>query len=184
VFLQIPFLTAIMILWINLVTDSLPALALWTEKAEKDVMNTPPRKSGNSLFSGKIWKNIFTQWIMQTILTLASFGIWTYVLIGANHEAKAITMAFITLSLIQLFHSYNLRSQKSSLLSSNPFSNKFLNLSFLIWIILIWTIVLIPVVQNFFGITALESKEYIIAILCAFLIIPFVEIQKMVERRK
>jgi Ca2+-transporting ATPase len=123
------------------------------------------------------------QWVMQTILTLTSFTIGTYFLIGENHEAKAITMAFITLSLIQLFHSYNLRSKKASLLSSNPFSNKFLNLSFLAWVVLIWIIVLVPTLQNFFWISALNCKEYLIAIFCAFLIIPFVEVQKVIERK-
>jgi Ca2+-transporting ATPase len=179
VFLQIQFLTAIMILWINLVTDSLPALALWTEKAEKDVMNNPPRKSASSLFSGRTGKDIIIQWIMQTILTLSSFYVWHYVF---GNEAWAITMAFITLSLIQLFHSYNLRSQKNSLLISNPFSNKFLNLSFIIWTILILIVVLVPQIQVFFDVTPLNYKEYLIAVSCAFFIIPFVEMQKIIER--
>jgi Ca2+-transporting ATPase len=173
-----------MILWINLVTDSLPALALWTEKAEKNVMNNKPRKSGTSLFSWQTWKDIIIQWIMQTILTLTSFVIWTYVLASCiENPAKAVTMAFITISLIQLFHSYNLRSQRESLFNSNPFSNKFLNLSLLAGVILISIVVLIPWVQVFFKTVSLSWNEYLIAILCAFLIIPFVEIQKMIERR-
>jgi Ca2+-transporting ATPase len=147
-------------------------------------MNNKPRKSGASLFSWQTWKDIIIQWTMQTILTLMSFVIWTYVLASCiENPAKAVTMAFITISLIQLFHSYNLRSQKESLLKSNPFSNKFLNLSLLIGIILISIVVLIPQVQVFFKIVPLSWNEYLIAILCAFLIIPFVEIQKIVERK-
>lgn len=184
IFLKVPFLTPVMILWINLVTDSLPALALWTEKAEADIMKKKPRKSWKSLFSWQTGKDIMIQWAMQTLLTLFSFCMWTYVItswIAEPHEW--ITMAFITLSLIQLFHSYNLRSQRQSLFSSNPFTNKFLNLSFLVWIGLIALVIFTPYVRDFFDAVPLSWREYFISVLCAILIIPFVEVQKMIERR-
>lgn len=189
VFLKIPFLSAIMILWVNLVTDSLPALSLGTEKAEKDVMKIPPRKNGSSLFSGRVGVDIFVQGIMQTALVMLSFCLGSYVLTeGVNDHNIAMTMAFITLCLIQLFHAYNVRSTHSSLFSSNPLSNKYLNLSFIVGVLLILFATLIPVIQPFFGTCNIELIDWVISVLCAFAIIPMVEIQKLIcyciKRRK
>ncbi|MFA5449912.1 MAG: cation-translocating P-type ATPase, partial [Clostridia bacterium] len=185
VFLKMPFLTPIMILWVNLVTDSLPALALGTEKAEPDIMNYPPRKSSASLFSGKTGKNIIIQGIMQTGLVLASFLIGHYVLSG-NPDAtdpEAMTMAFITLCMIQLFHSYNMRSSHS-LFSSNPLENRFLNLSFLICSALLIMVIVIPGVgPTVFGTAEkLSGAEWAIALGISVIIIPLVEAQKAIEK--
>ncbi len=181
IFLRVDFLSAVMILWINLVTDSLPALALGCEKVEKDIMNDPPRKANSSLFAGHTGKNILIQGIAQTILTMLSFIIGGYILSDgvANHQV-AMTMAFVTLALIQLFHSYNSRSQRHSLFSSNPFKNKVLNWSFVAGVALT-AITFIPAFQTFFGTTMLSLGEFAIAIGCAVAIIPVVEIQKGIE---
>ena len=183
-FLRVEFLTPVMILWVNLVTDSLPALALGTEKAEADVMNYPPRKSGSSLFAGKTGRDILIQGIMQTGLVMAAFCIGNYVLAdGVANHAVAETMAFITLCFIQLFHSYNLRSQTHSLFASNPLSNKFLDLSFIVGAFLIVICVAIPVIgETLFGAAALTGEEWGISIGLAFAIVPMVEIQKLIER--
>ena len=182
IFLRVEFLSAVMILWINLVTDSLPALSLGCEKVEKDIMNKPPRKSNDSLFAGYTGTNIIIQGVLQTILSLTAFAIGGYVLRDGivNHNV-AMTMAFLTLALIQLFHAYNTRSQTHSLFSSNPFKNKILNISFFIGLILT-AIPFVPAFQEFFGTTMLNAEEFLISIGCAIAIIPIVEIQKLIER--
>lgn len=181
IFMKVEFLSAVMILWINLVTDSFPALALGVEKVEKDIMNKPPRKAGSSLFAGHTGRNILIQGTLQTILTMTSFCIGGYVLTdGVLHHEVAMTMAFLTLALIQLFHAYNSRSQSHSLFSSNPFKNKTLNLAFVAGIALT-AITFIPAFQTFFGTTMLNLQEFLIAIGCAVAIVPLVEIQKLIE---
>ena len=172
------FLSAIMILWINLVTDSLPALSLGCEKAEKDIMNNPPRKSSSSLFVGRTGKDILIQGILQTALTMLSYCIGTYAL---NSQIVGSTMAFITLTLIQLLNSYNTKTTHS-LFSKNPFDNKMLNISFIVGVVLVLVPTLVPAISNFFGFAQLGITEWIYAILSSILIIPFVEIQKLIEK--
>lgn len=177
IFLKVEFLSAVMILWINLVTDSLPALSLGTEKVEKDIMNHPPRKANDSLFAGHTGKNIVIQGLMQTILTMTSFCIGNYVL---KDHSVAMTMAFLTLALIQLFHAYNSRSETHSLFTSNPFKNRMMNLSFIAGVALT-LITFIPTFQTFFGTVALTWPQIAWAVGFALAIIPLVEIQKLIE---
>jgi Ca2+-transporting ATPase len=176
IFLRVEFLTPIMILWINLITDSLPALALGMEKVENDIMKQPPRKTNKSLFAGQTGINIVIQGIFQTILTLASFGIGYYVV---GDISIAITMAFITLSIIQLLHAYNCRSQTHSLFSSNPLKNKSMNLAVIVGVLLT-SIVFIPALSTIFGVTALNISQLGISIGMATAIIPIVELQKII----
>lgn len=180
IFLRVEFLTAVMILWVNLVTDSLPALALGVEQVEKDIMNRPPRKAGQSLFAGHTGRNIIIQGLFQTVLTMLSFVMGGYILGDGFRPEVAMTMAFLTLSLIQLFHAYNSRSQTHSLFASNPFKNKSLNLAFIAGIALT-AITFVPAFQSFMGTTMLSGKEFVIAIGCALAIIPVVECQKLIE---
>lgn len=169
-----------MILWVNLVTDSLPALSLGMEKAESDVMNRPPRKTGGNLFRGKMGLDIVIQGIMQTGLVMLSFCLGHYVL-DASNEYVGMTMAFISLCMIQLFHSYNLKRQGNSIVHKDIFDNKWLNISFLVGAGLILLITLIPVFHGIFDIASLNAAEWFIALGCAFAIIPLVEIQKLIE---
>ena len=178
IFMKVEFLSAVMILWINLVTDSFPALALGVEQVEKDIMNRPPRKAGQSLFAGRTGKNIIIQGLCQTVFTMASFCLGMYVF--GNRPGLAMTMAFVTLSLIQLLHSYNSRSQRHSLFASNPFKNKMINYAVLAGLALT-AITFIPAFQTFMGTTMLSLPEFAVAIGCAFAIIPAVEIQKLIE---
>ena len=180
VFLDLEFLTPIMILWVNLVTDSLPALSLGVEKAEADVMLRPPRKSGGNLFRGKMGRDIIIQGIMQTGLVMMSFCLGHYVL-DASHEQVGMTMAFISLCLIQLFHSYNLKRQDGSIFHKDILDNKWLNISFLVGAALILFITLIPAFHGIFDISPLNAAEWFIAIGCAIAIIPLVEAQKLIE---
>lgn len=182
---NVVFLTPVMILWVNMVTDSLPALALGTERAEADVMNHPPRKSGSSLFAGKTGIDIIIQGLMQTVLVMASFlvGFLYFEKVGAGHEVSE-TMAFVTLCFIQLFHSFNLKSQKQSIINKSMFNNKFLNLSFIVGLVLVVLVVAIPGLgENLFGTRPLTWDQWLIAIGASFLIVPMVELQKFIERK-
>lgn len=179
------FLTPVMILWVNLVTDSFPALSLGIEKAENDVMSLPPRKSNSSLFAGNMGKDIILQGVMQAALVMTSFCLGYFVIGDANPEIahrQASTMAFVSLCLIQLFHSFNLRSQRNSVLNEKFFSNKFLDGSATVGIALTVAVVLIPGMDAVFKTAWLSGREWLIAIGVAVMIIPFVEIQKLIER--
>lgn len=180
VFLNMEFLTPVMILWINLITDSFPALSLGTESAEKDVMLQPPRKTGGSLFAGNMGKDIILQGILQTTLVMLSFCLGNYVI--QSHE-EAMTMAFVSLAFIQLFHSYNLRSQRNSILNKKIFSNKYLNLSALAGVALTLLVVLVPFFNTVFDTVPLNWYEWIISIGVASAIVPLVELQKLIQRK-
>ena len=178
------FLSPLMILWINLVTDSLPALSLGMEEAESDVMQKPPRKSNASLFAGRTGVDILIQGIIQTGLVMASFCVGCFAIDGGmdvRHD-EAMTMAFVSLALIQLFHSFSMRSQDHSILNRKLFANKYINLSFLIGVALTVFIVVVPRVNEEFGATMLNGMEWGIAIALAFAVIPCVEIYKLIVR--
>ena len=182
--MNIPFLTPLMILWINLVTDSLPALSLGMEEAESDVMKKSPRKSNASLFAGRTGVDIIVQGIIQTGLVMAAFFIGTNIfeaMDGARHE-EAMTMAFVSLALIQLFHSFSMRSQDHSILNRKLFANKYINLSFLIGVALTVFIVVVPGVNTAFGTVMINGVEWAISIAVAFAVIPCVEIYKLIVR--
>ncbi len=178
---EVHFLTPVMILWVNLVTDSLPALALGMEKAENNVMDQAPRKPGASLFAGKTGADIIVQGIMQTILVLGSFFIGYFVLEDYFHidDRLPMTMAFVTLCMIQLFHAYNMRSPGESLFKSNPLSNKFLNLSFIVGSVLLAAVIVLPFMRGAFSTVFLPLPALAISLGLAFMIIPFVEVQKL-----
>ncbi|MGN0812546.1 MAG: calcium-translocating P-type ATPase, PMCA-type [Candidatus Coproplasma sp.] len=173
------FLTPVMILWVNLVTDSFPALSLGAERAESDVMAQPPRKSDKSLFSGNMGKDIVIQGVMQSALVMTSFCLGYFVL--GSHE-QASTMAFVSLCFIQLFHSFNLRSQRNSVLNKRFFANKYLDLSALLGIALTVAVVLIPGVNTVFRTAQLSGWEWLAAVGVSVAIIPLVELQKLIER--
>jgi plasma-membrane calcium-translocating P-type ATPase len=186
VFLNLPFLTPVMILWVNLVTDALPALALGMEKAEKDIMSYPPRKSDKSLLSGKTGKDILLQGVFQTVLVLASFLIGHLAFhngtLNGEADKSAMTMAFVTLCMIQLFHAYNTRSERHSLFATNPFDNKFMNMSFLVCAAMIILVVAVPGIgSSLFETGSLTAREWLVALGSALLVIPFVEAQKLIE---
>lgn len=175
--------TPLMILWINLVTDSLPAFALGMEHAEPNVMELPPRKSGKSLFSGGVGKDIFVQGFMQSVIVLGVYLLSTPLGLAQN-MAEASTMAFLTLGFVQLFHAYNMRSRYLSLFKEGLFNNKFMNLAFIASAGLLVAVALIPPVANLFGIAKLSIVEWVVAFVAGFLIVPMVEIYKLVIRAK
>ena len=175
--------TPLMILWINLVTDSLPAFALGMEHAEPNVMELPPRKSGKSLFSGGVGKDIIVQGFMQSVIVLGVYLLSTPLGLAQN-MAEASTMAFLTLGFVQLFHAYNMRSRYLSLFKEGLFNNKYMNLAFIASGALLVAVALIPPVADLFGIATLSIVEWVVAFFAGFLIIPMVEIYKLVIRAK
>ncbi len=173
--------TPIMILWINLVTDSLPALALGMEHAEPDVMAKPPRKAEGSLFSNGVGLDIFVQGIMQTLLVLGIY-LLAPALAGATTAGEQSAMAFLTLGFVQLFHAYNMRSRELSLFKEGLFNNKYMNLAFIGASILQVAVVLIPFLAGVFNIHMLTLGEWALAVGAGFMIIPMVEIYKLIKR--
>jgi len=185
VFFGLEFLTPVMILWVNLVTDSLPALALGLEQPEADIMQRPPLKQQN-LLKGKMGIQIFVQGLMQTILVLASYFVGQYVVASHLDEHHrhlvAMTMAFATLCIIQLLHAYNCRSEDNSILSTNPLSNKTLNLSLIIGAILTFGVIYIPPIATAFELAPLDLQQLLTSFLLALAIIPLVDLFKLIDR--
>ncbi|MBR7110439.1 MAG: cation transporting ATPase C-terminal domain-containing protein, partial [Clostridia bacterium] len=179
--LQVQIFTPVMILWINLVTDSLPALALGMEHAEPDVMEKPPRKAKGSLFGGGVGIDIFVQGIMQTVLVLGVY-LLSVTIVGAETVAEQSAMAFLTLGFVQLFHAYNMRSRELSLFREGVFNNKYMNGAFLGAALLQVVVVIVPFLAGVFDIHTLTLAEWAMAIIGGFLIIPMVEIYKLIKR--
>lgn len=173
------FLLPIQILWINLVTDSFPALALGMEEGDKDIMNNPPRKNQSHLFAGHLGSNIIYQGIIQTLLIVTLF----FVSLKLYGHEVASTMAFLTLCLIQLFHCYNNKSLINSILNKNILKNKVMNLSFIVGLILTLSVAFIPALRYIFHLTSLNVVQWIIVVSTSILIIPLVEIIKFIIRR-
>lgn len=163
------------ILWVNLVTDTLPALALGVEKAEKDIMQRPPRKSDESFFASGVGINIVYQGIIKGLITLLVYyiGLSTY-----GSKEVAITMTFATLGLIQLTHSLNMRSNTKSILSLGLFTNRYLIGAIIIAAILQVSVIFIPGLNELFRVTFLTSEQWLIVLAASFSIIPIVELVK------
>lgn len=180
-------LEPIHILWINLVTDVFPAIALGMEKAESDVMEHKPRTKNDSFLSFGVAPSIFYQGIFEAAITLfvywfAAVGPMKTDLVGEERHVLAETMAFITLGMIQLFHSYNVKSVFASLFSRNPFDNKWLNLAFLLSGTLLLGVILIPGISQFFDVHPLTLAQWGIVVGASFSIIIIVEIVKFIFR--
>lgn len=166
------------ILWINLVTDTLPALALGVEKAENDLMKQRPRKSNSSIFADGVGISILYQGAIQAILTLLVYfiGMQNYT------QEVAVTMAFVTLGLLQLTHSLNVRSSTQSIFSIGVFSNHYLIGAIFISATLQVMVVLLPFLNPFFRVVPLTLTQWLIVLAAAFAIIPIVEIIKLIVR--
>ncbi|MBO7407633.1 MAG: cation-transporting P-type ATPase, partial [Clostridia bacterium] len=175
------------LLWINLVTDCFPALALSAEKAESDIMERPPRRSKDGIFAGGVGSDCIYQGALVTILVLAAYFIG-HLMEGGSWDSlqsnDGITMAFLTMSMAEIFHSVNMRSQRKSvigmMLKGNH--NLMILLSTIGSLILTTAVVYIPFLRNAFGFTEISLAEYGVAMGLAFLMIPLVEIVKACQR--
>lgn len=173
--LETPLL-AIQLLWINLVTDSFPAIALGMEPAEKDIMNRKPNDSKKSIFADGLWEKIFVEGFMIGILTLFAFSLGNK-LYGLQ---VGRTMAFISLSMLELVHSFNVRSEES-LFKAGLFKNKYLIGAFLIGTILQVGVVVIPKIADIFDVVLLNNKQWIYTAIISILPLVIVEIQKEIN---
>ena len=174
------------LLWINLVTDCFPALALGMEKAEPGIMKRKPRPAKAGIFAGGMGVDIAYQGLMISALTIASYFIGHFMESGLweiTESADGMTMAFLTMSMAEIFHSFNMRSQRGSLISLKS-TNVLLNGAAIASLVLTTAVCEIPFLANAFGFTSVELPEYLVAIALAFLTIPLVELVKWVQRKK
>ena len=175
------------LLFINLITDSLPALALGMEKPESDIMKRKPRKSNEGVFADGVGFAVAYQGLLVTIITLASYFIGTKVLAphygitGDSINSLGTTMAFLTLSLAEIFHAFNMRSLHGSIFTLKK-PNWWLAGAGLLSFLLTTAVVEITPIANIFELHHLNFTEYLIAFGLAILIIPIVEIVKLIQR--
>lgn len=171
-------LEPIHILWINLVTDTLPALALGLEKAGADVMAKKPRKSGSSIFSGGVGVGIIYQGIIEAMLTLLVYY-WAHT---HYNEGIAVTMAFATLGLLQITHAFNVRSNTKSLFQIGWFTNRYMLGASVISGLLLVLVIVIPGLNDWFGVSHLNALQWGIVTVAALSIIVIVELIKVFIR--
>lgn len=172
------------ILWINLITDTLPALALGMEEAEKDIMDRHPRNPKESVFAGGLGVDVVYQGIIVAILTLFAYFIGHFMESGLweiTNSQAGITMAFLTMSMTEIFHSFNLRSQIKSVFSLSK-TNWYLFGAMLLSLILTTMVIYVPFLAKAFGLRVITWQEYLVALVIAVSIIPIVEIVKLVRR--
>lgn len=175
------------LLWINLVTDCFPALALAMEKGEKNIMSRPPRNSKDGIFSGGVGFDIFYQGLFVTGLTLAAYFIGHYIEAGVweiTNSPDGMTMAFLTMSMCEIFHSLNMRSQRGSTVAMTfrGSHNMYLFGSCLLSLLMTTIVIYVPFLANAFDFQTIDLMEYAVALALAFAIIPLVEIVKAIER--
>jgi Ca2+-transporting ATPase len=168
------------ILWINLITDTLPALALGVEKAEEDIMKQKPRKSTSGFFAGGLGINILYQGLFESAITLGIYYIGL-----KNYSVNiAITMAFMALGLIQLTHSFNVRTPAKSLFKTRVFSNRYLVGAVAVSTFLQIIVVLVPPLNEVFKVEPLNYQQWLLVIFASLLIIPIVELVKLTISRR
>jgi Ca2+-transporting ATPase len=174
----------VQLLWINLITDCFPALALGMEKPEADVMKRQPRDSKEGIFAGGLGAAVAYQGILVTIITMASYFVGHWYETGnfeITDSVHGTTMAFLTLAMCEVFHSFNMRSLRGSIFTLKG-QNKWLWGAGLLSLILTSLVVLIEPVANIFGMVAIGIDEYLIAMGLGLCIIPIVELVKFVHR--
>ena len=173
-------LEPIHILWINLVTDVFPAIALGLEEAEADIMNHPPRGKGSNFLSNGVLPSIFYQGFFEGGITLFVFWYATEVAKWGNPVGE--TMAFATLGLIQLFHAFNVKSVYKSLGQVGAFKNKMFNYAILLSAIMLLSVMVIPGLTTVFDVATLTAGQWLFVVGAAFSIVPIVEIAKAIMR--
>ena len=173
------------LLWINLVTDTLPAIALGVEPAEPGIMTHKPRGRQSNFFDGGVFGAIMYQGVFQTILVLAVYG-WGLVFpehhTQAEIHADALTMAFATLGLIQLLHAFNVKSVYQSVFKVGLFRNKTFNWAIPVAFVLLMATIVVPGFNNLFHVSHLSLTQWLAVIVGSFLIVVFVELVKAVQR--
>ncbi|MDY5219446.1 MAG: cation-translocating P-type ATPase [Eubacteriales bacterium] len=174
------------LLWINLITDCFPALALGMEKAEKDVMQRKPRSSKEGVFAGGMGVDVAYQGVLVAALTLLSYFIGHFMESGVWEIASSpdgMTMAFMTMSMAEIFHSFNMRSQRGSIFALGNI-NKMLLGAALFTLVATTAVCEIPLLATAFGFTSVSFVEYVVAIGLGACVVPVVELVKFFQRRR
>jgi Ca2+-transporting ATPase len=172
-------LSAVQILFVNLFTDGLPALALAVDPPEKDLMKRKPRNPRTGIFTRPVVALMTAGGVWSTIVNL---GLFVWALRSGRSTEEAMTMTFMSLVLIQFFKAYNFRSDRHSVLNK-PFANKWLNWAILAELLVMFVIVYVPVLQRPFGTYSLPFVDWVIVVVLAFSVSPVLEAVKWLERR-
>ena len=173
------------LLWINLVTDCFPALALGTEKAEPNIMKRKPRDAKAGIFADGMGFDIAYQGFLVTALVMVSYFIGHFMETGEwtiTNSAHGTTMAFVTMSMAEIFHSMNMRSQRGSIFKLGS-KNRLLLGAAVVSLLATTAVCEIPLLAGAFGFTSVEPAEYLVALLLSVLVIPIVELVKWIQRR-
>jgi Ca2+-transporting ATPase len=173
-------LSAVQILYVNLATDGLPALALSVDPPERDLMQRPPRNRRSGIFTRPVMTLIAVGGAWSAVVTL---GLFTWALSSGRALAEAMTMTFVTLVLIEFFKAYSFRSDRQSVFD-RPLANKWLNLAILWELVLVVLVVNVPFLQDAFGTTGLSLDEWFVVAGAALTIVPALEVAKGVIRRR
>ena len=172
------------LLWTNLITDCFPALALGVEKGEPDLMQRPPRKASDGIFAGGLGIDVFYQGALVTVLTMAAYFVGHYLEAGVweiTQSPDGVTMAFLTMNMAEIFHSFNMRSQRNSVFKLHS-HNKFLWGAMLLSLVLTTAVIYLPGISDAFGFEHISLLEYVVALGFAVCVIPVVEIVKAIQR--
>ena len=169
-------LLAIQLLWINLVTDSLPAIALGLEKPEKDIMQRKPVDSKKGIFADGLWNKIIVEGIMIGVLTLVAFSI------GNKYYGLEVarTMAFLSIGFLELIHSFNVKNERS-IFEAGLFENKYLVESLVLGIFVQAIVVVVPAFASVFEVVPLNLTQWIITVAISLLPVPIIELQKKLD---
>ena len=179
-------LAPVHILWINLVTDTLPAIALGVEPTEKNIMKHQPRGRNSNFFSGGVFSSIIYQGLLEGGITLLVYWLALTYPVHASASmahADALTMAFATLGLIQLFHAFNSKSIHESLFTVGLFRNKFFNWAILIAFAMLAMTIMVPGLNGLFHVTNLDAYQWGIVVVASLSMVVIVEIVKFFQRR-
>ncbi|HOQ63779.1 MAG TPA: HAD-IC family P-type ATPase, partial [Clostridia bacterium] len=183
-------LEPIHLLWINVITDTFPALALGFEAPDKDIMTRAPRDKNEGVFAGGLGTDALYQGIMVSLLTLAAYfighkyeaGVWEFVPLSQGLSHDGVTMAFLTMSMAEVFHSLNMRSMRNSIFSLKT-HNKHLYLAMLVSFLLTAAVIYMPFLRDAFKFEYISFQEFVMSMLLAVLVIPIVEVVKLIQRK-
>ncbi len=182
--LGLEILTPAHLLWVNMVTDSAPGLALGMEKAENDIMKRKPRSSNESVFAGGAGVDMVAQGIFMASLIIFSYFLGEYLETGEfalRASDDGMTMAFLTCNFVEMFHAISMRTQRGNLLKLNSF-NWWLLGALILTFILTLVVIYVPFLSNLFNFTVISTKELLIALGLAFSVIPVLEVFKWITR--
>jgi Ca2+-transporting ATPase len=172
-------LSAVQILYVNLATDGLPALALAVDPPEDDLMRRAPRNPRSGIFTRPVVTLMLVGGIWSTVVNL---GLFVWALNSGRGVQQAMTMTFVSLVLIQFFKAYNFRSDRHSVLR-RPFANKWLNIAIVWELVMLGLILYVPLLERVFGTYAITTTDWLVIVAAAFTISPVLELAKWMERR-